>query len=462
MPKPMRIDRQELRADYWDGHFRLHSVDKDPLEELEGLFVNARDVDARAAQRHGVLVVLSPQEDAFDLPLAFERWDSVPPDDAAAWQTIYEACVEVTEAGLEMSSTESSLELPEIPPGIYAIRICGRGFYDYGDPDAEDAVDEWRLQVWPAQETFPLRLVAIWSGPEGAAEAPALIEALKSIGQGAQPRSEELAKVRESLAPEMMQDVRIAAVETLSAGWSGDREVELGLRQIASKDKDIFVRVTALIGLAQGWPGAETLAILKAAGTKKVRGDREGILRWNSVREAAIIGADDPATLSWLKELASSDDMYVWREAFTQIGTGWNDTETLAWVQAQIAAADSSTKRGWDAYVAIAKGWAGDPVLLPWLFERAADPDPRTRDVVFSILGHWHDHPDLLPFLMRAAESRRDGDTARACHVLSRYWFHDSEVAQFVAGLVRRRFPGHELGWYWRKPMNADREFGED
>lgn len=452
---PHCLSRQDVSAAYDYGQFYIYTgyIDEDPRDNTVDLLDEAYDGGENIAQGPHVLLVAVPPHHNFEMVIAFERWDSTPPDDGEEWQEICEACLDITGEGLTFDSpTLEGFDLPEVPPGRYAIRISGRGFVE-DDFDEGPPADQWRFQLWPVRESFPARRIASWSGPEGAGGIPALVASIEALGRTAEGDLEALAKVREYLAPELRQDVREAAVKALAVGWSGDANIEMELRTLAGKDKDIYIRVTALIALAQGWPGPDTLAILMAAATKKARGDREGILRWNSVREAAIIGAGEPTTLAWLKDLATGDDGCVWREAFAGIGTGWHDAETLAWLQGQIVGPPG---RAPSAFWAIRQGWAGDPAPVPWLLQMAGHTVHEVRANALWALGGWRAHPDVLPFLRRIASDRRDDCRLEAMRALFDNWGDDESVSAWVAELMERDFPeAYEL-WRWVREHDED------
>jgi hypothetical protein len=54
----------------------------------------------------------------------------------------------------------------EVPPGAYAIRIAGRGFVNFGWPGSTEPGDQWRIQLWPHQQTITPKQLRAWPGPE--------------------------------------------------------------------------------------------------------------------------------------------------------------------------------------------------------------------------------------------------------------------------------------------------------
>lgn len=159
---PQCVSRQDVSAGYDYGQFYIYTgyADEDPRDNTEDLLDQAYEDDANIAQGPHVLLVAVPPHDNYEMVIAFEQWDSAPADDVEDWQEVCEACLDVTEHGLTFDSpTMEGVDLPEVRPGRYAIRVSGRGFVD-DDLDDRPSSEEWRFQLWPVDERFPARRIA--------------------------------------------------------------------------------------------------------------------------------------------------------------------------------------------------------------------------------------------------------------------------------------------------------------
>jgi hypothetical protein len=119
------VHRQELVVELDYGQFYLYPADLEPQLVQEAL--ERVGGGGGIAQSEGVLVVQSPHQNNFSMPLAVEVWDTEPPDDLVDWQEAFEAHLDVGDAGLTYESP--TVELTEIagPPGSYHALITGRG-----------------------------------------------------------------------------------------------------------------------------------------------------------------------------------------------------------------------------------------------------------------------------------------------------------------------------------------------
>lgn len=146
-----------VALDYGQFHLVSRSYPPPPDDEIDTV---RRAIDGDGiAQCNGLLVVLSPHQNNFEMPFRIEMWSTPPPDDVDQWQEAYEAPVDVDAGGIAYTSpTGAVVDLP-IPPGSYQARITGRGFVGHGWPGSTRPGDEWRLQLWVSEErTGPRRL----------------------------------------------------------------------------------------------------------------------------------------------------------------------------------------------------------------------------------------------------------------------------------------------------------------
>jgi hypothetical protein len=113
-----------------------------------------------------LVVVLSPHQNNFAMPLRVEVWPAEPPDDLDDWQEAFLTGLLVGPDGLDYESPTMEGTTVPVPPGRYAARIAGRGFVNRGWPGSTTPGDEWRVQLWPAAGPIRPRRLRGWDGPE--------------------------------------------------------------------------------------------------------------------------------------------------------------------------------------------------------------------------------------------------------------------------------------------------------
>lgn len=148
------------------GQFYLHTREDEP-ELAVTLFEQAQDGDG-IAQADGLLVVESPHQNNFEMPLGVEIWDARPDDDLPEWEEVFEAHLDVGEAGLTFESPTVDLTDIEVGPGSYHVLITGRGFVSRGWPGSTEPGDQWRIRLWPSDTQLPPRRLKRWSEPPSA------------------------------------------------------------------------------------------------------------------------------------------------------------------------------------------------------------------------------------------------------------------------------------------------------
>lgn len=111
------------------------------------------------------VLVLSPHQNNFAMPVAIERWSDRPPHDESAWQQV---SVERLSVGATATVRLGSPTLEDtgcaIPAGDYWVEVSGRGFVNYGWPGSTEPGDEWRLRLWPVTER-PGEVRTLWQMP---------------------------------------------------------------------------------------------------------------------------------------------------------------------------------------------------------------------------------------------------------------------------------------------------------
>lgn len=162
------VHRQNLVVALDYGQFYLHTRDNDPdlavtlLEQAQGA--------AGIAQADGLLVVESPHQNNFEMPLGVEIWDARPADDLAEWEEAFEAHLVVGEAGLTYESPTMDLTEIEVSADSYHALITGRGFVSRGWPGSTEPGDQWRIRLWPSDTQLTPRRLKRWSERLSAAD----------------------------------------------------------------------------------------------------------------------------------------------------------------------------------------------------------------------------------------------------------------------------------------------------
>jgi hypothetical protein len=142
------------------GQFSLSGGPSFDGETLQ-LLGRAQAGSGIASDEYEVLV-LSPHQNNFRMPLSVERWDSRPPDDGHAWQEIFESALTVTGGILRYDSPTMEGAAFGVPDGRYAVRISGRNFVSRGWPGSTTPPDEWRVQLWPSADPVTEAKLKTW------------------------------------------------------------------------------------------------------------------------------------------------------------------------------------------------------------------------------------------------------------------------------------------------------------
>jgi hypothetical protein len=161
--------RQDLVVALDYGQFYLHTLENDP-DFAVTLLEQAQDADG-IAQADGLLVVESPHQNNFEMPLAVEIWDSVPAEDLSEWEEAFEALLVVGDSGLTYESPTVELTQIVVSPGSYHALITGRGFVARGWPGSTEPGDQWRIRLCPSDEPIAARRLKRWIEPETAVDA---------------------------------------------------------------------------------------------------------------------------------------------------------------------------------------------------------------------------------------------------------------------------------------------------
>jgi hypothetical protein len=138
----------------------------DALDRVVDEAVAGQGIASTAGNEH--VVVLSPHQNNFAMPLRVEVWPGEPPDDLDPWQEAFCTGLVVGDGGLVFESPTTGTRVVPVPSGRYAVRIAGRGFVRRGWPGSTTPGDEWRLQLWPAPGPIRPRRLRAWRDPEAA------------------------------------------------------------------------------------------------------------------------------------------------------------------------------------------------------------------------------------------------------------------------------------------------------
>ncbi|GLW28525.1 HEAT repeat domain-containing protein [Actinoplanes regularis] len=193
------------------------------------------------------------------------------------------------------------------------------------------------------------------------------------------------------------------------------------------------LRRAAVQAIAAGWaddPG--TLSWLR----DRFIADPDGFVRRTVVQAVGAGWADDPGTLSWLRDRFIADpDGFVRRTVVQAVGAGWaDDPGTLPWLRdCSGTDADGSVREV--AVQAIVAGWADDPGTVRLLHERfATDPDGSVRRaVVLAIAAGWADDPGTLSWLRDCSATDADASVREvAVQAIAAGWADDSGTLSWL------------------------------
>jgi hypothetical protein len=140
------------------------------MDELSDLLQKAHEGDGIAQlpveySFSGTLLVLSPHQANFEMPLRVEVWDGLPPDDMAEWPEAFEAHLDVDPHGLRYDSPTMGTVRLGVPPSAYHMLITGRGFVAHGWPGSATPGDSWRIRLWPSTGPQAPRRLSAWHAP---------------------------------------------------------------------------------------------------------------------------------------------------------------------------------------------------------------------------------------------------------------------------------------------------------
>ena len=159
------------------GQFLLAGGNR-AISDPMALLMQAQEAEGIAGDGETV-IVRSPHENNFAMPLRVEVWAARPPDDLDEWQEAFEAILTVDGNGqLTYSSPTLSTVVCPVPAGRYEVLVTGRGIVAQGWPGSTIPGYSWRLRLWPAHEDIVARRLRSWdpgwSGPAAIRPVPTI------------------------------------------------------------------------------------------------------------------------------------------------------------------------------------------------------------------------------------------------------------------------------------------------
>jgi hypothetical protein len=134
-----------------------------PIDELDPMDPLTRAIEGDGIAQEGPLTtVLSPHQNNFEMPLRVEVWSTQPPNDLGDWPEAFELHLDIDEDGLYIDSPTASGHRVPVSPGSYRALITGRNFVAHGWPGSTTPGDDWRIQLWPAEDAVSPRRLSGW------------------------------------------------------------------------------------------------------------------------------------------------------------------------------------------------------------------------------------------------------------------------------------------------------------
>lgn len=243
----------ELMVDLDYGHFSLIGAPIDHGSDDYSLAFDAAMEGRGIGQGGQMTVVRSQHQMNFEMPLRVEVWASEPPDDLDDWQEAFVAPIEISSSGLRYAAPTLAIHTVAVPAGRYTARITGRGFIARGWPGTTTPGDEWRIQLWSADEPVLPKRLREWSPPPPASrpESPTVEpEAPAPAQPDPGPSPEEVLAGRWARINRGRDDLRVGAAEldllVLHGSQEFSFEERLRLGQIVSIVRMVDDHVGAL------------------------------------------------------------------------------------------------------------------------------------------------------------------------------------------------------------------------
>jgi HEAT repeats len=275
-------------------------------------------------------------------------------------------------------------------------------------------------------------------------------------------------------------DVRVAAIQAIASGWSGDAAVLPSLRGWAS-DQHPAAREAAVAGLAAGWPDifeapaptrragegptvvgpsgtletavSTDLALLRSLATDPGRKPR---VRSTALRRLAFDWPDDEGTLALLQDVALDVPMYappevsaVASSAIQLIAVGWPDHPGTRPLLHEVMVRHPDTSMSLTAARALVAGWPDDTETLSRLRDLATEKWSYSSEAfhirvaaIALIATAYRNDPGSLPLLKELLNDGQAPAEVAAVRELAAGWHDDVSTPPLLREVVRAALGG--------------------
>lgn len=153
----LSLELVEIAMDY--GQFTISGGGESDLVAL----VDAALAAPPSSDDGHTVLVLSPHQNNFAMPIEVEVCSGRPLDDRDDWEQVSEHALAVGAAGIVIASPTLDEHRCDLAAGDYLVEISGRGFLVIGWPGTTNPNDAWRIRLWPRWGQRP-RPAKIWPG----------------------------------------------------------------------------------------------------------------------------------------------------------------------------------------------------------------------------------------------------------------------------------------------------------
>lgn len=140
-PKSRLVQGTDLAMVMDHGQFYVHGGGADSVYDL----VEAALQGEKWASNGRSIVVITPVEYNFDMPVRVEVWDGPPPTDLADWTMHNTTELQVSSNTLQLESTSGEPRATAVPNGHYLVEVAGRRF---PSSLSTKKSEQWRIRLW--------------------------------------------------------------------------------------------------------------------------------------------------------------------------------------------------------------------------------------------------------------------------------------------------------------------------
>jgi HEAT repeat protein len=265
--------------------------------------------------------------------------------------------------------------------------------------------------------------------------------------------------LRERAETDARGTVRATAVQGVVASRPGDLEVVGWLLGSPAADDSERVRLAVVLALAEGWPDdPRARSVIRAAADDSTGGaarpaavhaigsgdDDLSLLRRLAIEDAdqavrraavaALVAHDHPETPTWLRKQAAGNESWAVRLAALEALASWpRAASDLPWLAGQ-GRADPSWAVRRAAVRAASHCGPSDPRIRELLREVALDDDEDVRHTAIELLAWcWREDAGTLPLIReRATADRHESVRYAALHALATHWREDPATLALV------------------------------